>query len=111
MTGERLIKVAQVADVPPGTAIVVRAEGRALALFNVDGRFYALDNACPHRGGPLGEGDIAGTVVTCPWHAWSWDVTSGANVNNPAVRVTCHVVTVNDGSVLVSVGTGGSAAG
>jgi len=98
------VKVAMVEEVPPGEGRVVEAGGRTLALFNVDGRFYALDNACLHRGGPLGEGDLEGTIVRCPWHAWRWDVTSGANVNNPAVKMPCFPVTVDDGVVLVDLG-------
>jgi nitrite reductase (NADH) small subunit/3-phenylpropionate/trans-cinnamate dioxygenase ferredoxin subunit len=98
MTPER-VPVAAVADVPPGAARVVDARGRALALVNVGGRFFALDNRCPHRGGPLGEGDLDGTTLTCPWHAWRWDVTTGVNANNPAVRVAC-VPTVVDGDTI-----------
>ena len=70
-------------------------------LFNVDGVYHCIDNACPHRGGPLGEGDLEGRVVSCPWHAWRWDVTSGANTNNPAVRVAAYPVTVAEGGVFV----------
>jgi len=99
-------RVSSAADVPAGTGRVVQAGGRVLALFNVDGRFYAIDNTCLHRGGPLGEGDLEGRVVTCPWHGWRWDVTTGANVNNPAVRVACFPVTVEDGQVFVEVPAG-----
>jgi len=95
------VRVAQVADVPVGEARVVEAQGKALALFNVDGTFYVLDNACPHRGGPLGEGELEGTVAVCPWHAWRWDVKTGANVNNPAVKMACFPVSVDGGSVYV----------
>jgi nitrite reductase/ring-hydroxylating ferredoxin subunit len=95
------VRAAAVADVPAGEGRVVEAGGRALALFNVDGRFYALDNACPHRGGPLGEGDLAGAVVSCPWHAWRWDVTSGTNASNPAVRTPCFPASIEDGQVFV----------
>ncbi|HUO65184.1 MAG TPA: Rieske 2Fe-2S domain-containing protein, partial [Terriglobales bacterium] len=77
----RRVRVAGVADVPAGEGRVVDAEGKALALFNVDGAFYVLDNACSHRGGPLGEGELEGTMVVCPWHAWRWDVKTGANAN------------------------------
>ena len=97
----RRVFVAQAADVPVGEGRVVEAEGKTLALFNVDGAFYALDNDCAHRGGPLGEGDLDGTVVVCPWHAWRWDVKSGANVNNPAVTMTCFPVSVDGGRVFV----------
>jgi len=95
------IRVAGVEDVPPGEARVVEAGGRLVALFNVQGSFFAIDNACSHRGGPLGEGDVDGAVVTCPWHAWRWDVRTGANVNNPAVKLACFPVTVEDGAILV----------
>jgi nitrite reductase/ring-hydroxylating ferredoxin subunit len=80
---------------------VVEADGRTLALFNVSGAFYALDNSCSHRGGPLGEGDLDGTVVVCPWHAWRWDVTSGANMNNPAVKMACFPVSLEGDQVWV----------
>lgn len=98
------VKVAAVGDVPVGEGRVVEAEGRTLALFNVAGAYYAIDNTCPHRGGPLGEGDLENTIVSCPWHAWRWDVTSGANANNPAVKVACFPVSVEDGSIFVSLG-------
>jgi nitrite reductase/ring-hydroxylating ferredoxin subunit len=101
MAGGRRVKVASVGDVEAGQGRVVEAEGKTLALFNVDGVFYAMDNACAHRGGPLGEGDLDGTIVTCPWHAWRWDVRSGANANNPALRVACFPVSVENGAVFV----------
>lgn len=95
------VPVASAADVRPGEGRVVEAGGQTLALFNIEGRFYAIANSCPHRGGPLGEGDLEGCVVMCPWHAWRWDVTSGANVNNPAVKVASFPVSVENGQVFV----------
>lgn len=101
--GASRIRVGAAGDIPPGEARVVEAAGRVLAVFNVDGRFYALDNACMHRGGPLGEGEVTGTVVTCPWHAWRWDVTTGANVNNPGVRMPTLPITIDNGELYVEV--------
>jgi nitrite reductase (NADH) small subunit len=101
---DSLVKIAITSEIAPGQGCVVEVAGRTLALFNVDGRFYAVDNTCPHRGGPLGDGELDGAIVQCPWHGWRWDVTTGANVNNPAVRVACVPVTVRDGAVLVDVG-------
>jgi 3-phenylpropionate/trans-cinnamate dioxygenase ferredoxin component len=95
------VKVAGPDEVSEGQGRVVEAEGRALALFNVEGRFYALDNACAHRGGPLGEGDLEGRVVVCPWHAWRWDVTTGSNANNPAVKMACYPVRVEADGIYV----------
>lgn len=95
------VKVAQASEVEPGEGRVVEAGGRTLALFNVEGRFYAIDNTCAHRGGPLGEGDLEGRVVTCPWHGWRWDVTTGANANNPTLKLSCFPVSVENGQVFV----------
>jgi nitrite reductase/ring-hydroxylating ferredoxin subunit len=97
----RRVFIGPAADVPIGEGCVVEAEGKTLALFNVDGAFYALENACAHRGGPLGEGDLDGAAVVCPWHAWRWDVKTGANANNPAVKMPCFPVSVDDGRVFV----------
>ena len=63
------VRVAAEGEVPVGEGRVVEASGRALALFNVDGVYHCLDNLCPHRGGPLGEGDLDDRLVSCPWHA------------------------------------------
>ena len=94
-SGKR-VKVAAVSDLAVGQGRVIEAEGRTLALFNVDGTFYAIDNTCPHRGGPLGEGDLEGRIVLC-----RWDVTTGANANNPAVRIACYPVAVEGPDVFV----------
>jgi nitrite reductase (NADH) small subunit len=104
MSGPGKTRVAEAGDLADGQGRVVDVAGRTLAIFNVGGTFYAIDNVCPHRGGPLGEGDVEGAIVVCPWHGWRWDVTTGANANNPAVRVACYPVTVEQGAVFVSLG-------
>ena len=98
-----LTKVGETGELKPGECKVVEAGGKTLALFNVDGTFFVLDNTCLHRGGPLGEGELEGPIVTCPWHGWRWDVTTGANTNNPAVKVACFPVKVEGTSVFVEV--------
>jgi nitrite reductase/ring-hydroxylating ferredoxin subunit len=80
----RLVKVAETKDVPLGAAIAVDVEGHAVALFNVKGTLYAIDNTCTHRGGPLSEGELEGTVVTCPLHGARFDVTTGEVLGPPA---------------------------
>jgi nitrite reductase/ring-hydroxylating ferredoxin subunit len=95
------VRVAGASDVPPGSGAVVDAGGRAVALFNVGGRFYALDNTCLHRGGPVGEGDLDGTIVTCPWHGFQYDVTTGRNVFDPEVGLETYPVRVEGEDVLV----------
>ena len=95
------VKVARAADVPVGQGRVVQAGARSLALWNVDGAYHVIDNTCPHRGGPMGDGDLDGRLAICPWHGWRWDVTTGANANNPAVKIACFPTRVVDGDVYV----------
>ena len=97
------VKVAETTELNPGECKVVETEGKTLALFNVDGAYYVTDNTCLHRGGPLGEGELEGKIVTCPWHGWRYDVSTGANANNPAVKVACFPARVEGTSVYVEV--------
>lgn len=86
----------------PGEGRVVRAGRHEIALFNVDGEYHALDNACPHEGGPLGEGIVAGGTVTCPWHFAEFEIASGASLDPIApCDVETYPVIVEDGMVKV----------
>jgi ferredoxin-NADP reductase/nitrite reductase/ring-hydroxylating ferredoxin subunit len=78
------IRVASPDDVPPGSGRVVEANGVRIAVFNVAGTYHAIDDACSHQGGPLSEGTLDGTAVTCPWHGARFDVTTGAVLSPPA---------------------------
>ena len=80
----QLIKVAEANDIPPGTAKAVEAEGHRIALFNSGDGYYAIDGVCTHRGGPLSEGEVNGTVVTCPLHGATFDITTGDVLGPPA---------------------------
>lgn len=95
------VRVAKTADVPPGSGRVVVVQGHPVALFNVDGRFFAVSNVCLHRGGPVGEGALDDTIVTCPLHGWEYDVRTGANTINPAARLKTYTVRVEGDDVLV----------
>lgn len=88
-------------ELQEGVGLAVTAGEIAIALFRIEGRCYAIANACPHKGGPLAEGDLEGHVVHCPWHGWSWDVRTGTNVRQPSSKVACFAVTIEDGSVFV----------
>lgn len=80
------VKVAKTNEIEPGQARLVDVKGKRIALFNVDGQFFAVDNTCTHKGGPLAEGEISGHEVTCPWHGATFDVRTGEVVNLPAPR-------------------------
>ena len=79
-----LIKVAEKKDLPAGSAIPVEVNGKEIALFNVDDKYYAIDNACTHVGGSLAEGSVDGNEVTCPLHGATFDITSGKVTGEPA---------------------------
>ena len=98
-----LTKVAKKSEIPVGSGKVVEVGGKTMAVFNCEGTFYAMDNTCKHRGGPLGEGTLSGTRVTCPWHGWEYDVTSGACVMDPSIKVQKFDVKVDGDDLLVSV--------
>lgn len=99
----RFIRAASPHDIPPGTGRTVEVDGIWIALFNVDGTFHAIDNTCPHAGGPLGEGKLCGTVVECPWHGWKFSVTSGERVGNPNFQVVCCDVRVEGDDIYVAI--------
>src|SRR5881628_2918512 len=80
------VKVAKMAEIAPGQARMVEVNDKEIALFNVDGSFYAIDNACTHVGGPLSEGELDGPRVTCGWHGSIFNVTTGEVLGPPAAR-------------------------
>ena len=94
----QLIKVAETNEVPPGTAKAVDLEGRPVALFNIDGTYYAIGDTCTHRGGPLSGGMVEGTTVTCPLHGATYDVTTGNVLGPPASEGVAHYNVQVDGS-------------
>ena len=111
--------VCAAADLRPGDRRIVELEGRSIGVFNVAGRFHALHNGCPHKGGALCEGRIGGTVLPttgrefvygregailrCAWHGWEFDIATGEALADPRVRARTYPVTVVDGDVVVTV--------
>lgn len=80
----KTIKVAETQDLLSGTGKLVQAEGHEIALFNVDGEFFAIDNICSHSGGPLCEGELNADTIECPWHGGQFNVRTGAALSPPA---------------------------
>jgi len=95
------IAIARVDECAPGTAIERVADNKMVALANVDGRFHAIDGLCPHQGGPLGTGTLCGTVLTCPWHGWQFDVLTGCHQISPTVRQAVFEVREHAGIIEV----------
>ena len=88
---------------PPGKGKVVRVAGKDVALFNVDGTIYAIDDACPHAGVSLGSGRLRGSIVTCRGHGFHYDVTTGNCVTIAGLRAASHPVKIVDGKILISI--------
>ena len=98
------IRIAAETDCPPGATLETVAGGLIVALMNVDGTFHAIEGVCPHQGGPLGKGRLEGTTLTCPWHGWQFDVTTGKNCLNARIVQPRFPVRVEDGQVFVDLG-------
>ncbi len=95
-----LVKLANQADVPEGGSLCVRVpSGLEIALFRVKGDIFALNNACPHQGGPLSEGSLQEYCVTCPWHAWNFDVRTGECLNYPGEMAERFSLIIQNGEI------------
>jgi len=100
----RFVKVATTDEMTPGQAKMVQVDDKKIALFQVEGGFYALDDTCTHRGGPLSEGEIEGEQVTCPWHGAIYNITSGQVLSPPAPQgVASYPVRVEGTAIEVEV--------
>jgi nitrite reductase/ring-hydroxylating ferredoxin subunit len=99
----RWIRIASKFELPPGTCGEFVAGERIVALFNVGEKFFALDGICPHQGGPLGKGMLAGCVITCPWHGFQFDVTTGQHLTSKSLVHPTFPVKVENGDVWVDV--------
>lgn len=97
------LRTTKVAELPPGSVREFELDGKAIALANVGGKIFAISNTCLHHGGPLGQGVLNGCMVTCPWHGWEYDVTTGKVGRNPSVGVDCYKVEVRGDDVFVDV--------
>ena len=93
--------VARIADIAPQTGRTVAVAGKAIAVFNLEGTFYAIDDACTHEDAPLGEGSVRGTKVICPYHDWVYDIQTGACITEPTRPVGCFSTKLHDGFVWV----------
>jgi NAD(P)H-dependent nitrite reductase small subunit len=95
------VAVGSIDDFVSGQGKMVTVNGRHVALFRLGDEFYAIDNLCLHKAGPLCEGFIENDVVTCPWHGWSYEIRTGTLVQDPRVGVSKHDVRIEDGLVSV----------
>src|SRR5437588_11626232 len=95
------VEVASASALPVGRAMVCTVGERKIALFHTSDGFFATDNTCPHRGGPLAEGDLIGGEIVCPWHLWGFDVRTGLCPGNAEYTIATHEVKVDGDRILV----------
>ncbi len=99
----RFYRVAKVQDIDLGKGVSSEVEGRSIAIFNLDGEFYAISNDCPHQGAPLAEGEIESAHVVCPWHAWSFDIKTGVCGENSKICIPRYNLKIEGDDVWVEV--------
>ncbi len=98
------VKVATTSDIEPGTVKVCEAGGKQIAVCNVDGTFYAIDDVCTHDNGPLDQGELMGDQIECPRHGALFDVKTGKALTLPAVQpVQSYAVQVDGDDIKVEV--------
>lgn len=93
--------IAHTGEIPPGQGKIFEIDGNPIAIWNLNGNYYAFQSVCPHRGGPVGEGEVEGNVITCPWHGWSFDVTTGVSPINPAAKLTKYDVQIEGDEIKI----------
>lgn len=106
MPAPELVAVVRLDELPPGSLRQLEVDGVEVALANVKGSVYALQGRCPHLKGPLGRGRLEGRVLTCPFHGWQFDVTTGKNEFDRAITLDCYEAAVEDGEIRVALPRG-----
>jgi nitrite reductase (NADH) small subunit len=89
---------------PPGEAREFEVGERVVCVANLNGEYSALDNVCPHRGGPLGQGYLEGDKIVCPWHGWQFEIKSGAVEHAHDQKIGTYPLTVEGDEVFVEIG-------
>ena len=95
--------VAKTSDIPEGQAQLVELEGKSIALFHSGGKFRAIDNKCPHRGGPLVQGHVEDGKVTCPWHAWQFELKTGVCDTMPGTQQKSYPTKIDKKQVYIDI--------
>ncbi len=99
----QLVTVARVGEIPEGGNIVVEINGNDVAIFLSNGKYFAIDDRCPHAGASLSCGHVEGEIVTCAWHHWRFRLTDGAWADNPKIRTGSYPVHVVEGEIRLEV--------
>lgn len=97
-------KVAQIGEIKTGEGKTVEpVHGKPIALLNNNGQFQAIDNTCPHKGGPLSDGTLKDNCVICPWHQWTFNLENGENIRNPQIKLRTYLVQIKENEIWIAV--------
>lgn len=99
--GTMEVRLCSESELAEGAMLNFEVDGRTVLLCRVEGQVYAMDGICPHRGAQLATGTLSGTIVTCPWHEWTFDCADGCGITNPQANLDLYSVTSRDGAVYV----------
>jgi nitrite reductase (NADH) small subunit/3-phenylpropionate/trans-cinnamate dioxygenase ferredoxin subunit len=103
MSDLMFVTVARAGSIPEGTGRAFAVQGRMIAVFYVEGRYYAIDDMCPHMGASLAEGYVEQGIVACPWHAWRFRVSDGTWCDNPRIKIDAFPVRIHEDAIQVGV--------
>jgi len=102
MSMPKFVKAARVGEIPPGRGKMVMGPfDKPMALFNLDGDYYAVNSVCPHMGGPVSEGLLKGPIVACPWHGWTFDVRDGGCDHQGGHRISAYETKIEGDFIMV----------
>ena len=98
------VKVGTIDALPSGKVMEAEVGGNMYAICNLGGELSAFEGVCPHAGGPLGQGNLDGNLLICPWHGWEYDCRTGANDYDESVKLAKYPVKIEGGDILIDVG-------
>src|SRR6267142_1169006 len=99
----QLVRICPAAEVPSEGAKLITLDQQELAIIAHGGKFYAVENRCPHKGGPLGLGQLRNGILTCPWHRFRFELETGKSVTNPAMRARIYPVVIEDRNLVLTI--------
>ena len=94
-------KIAKVNEIPSGKSKLVMVDDKPVAIFNINGKIFAWDNRCPHRGASLSDGNISASVIQCRYHLWKFDVNNACSISNPSIKVQTYKIEINNGDIFI----------
>ncbi len=97
------VKVSTLTEIQAGTAKTCMVNGKEIGVYHVEGKIYACENTCFHQGAPLADGRLNGTVITCPWHSWKYDITNGVCTRDESITLKTYKTKLEGEDIFVEI--------